>query len=107
MLLTMGVSVFAQGTSCPKPANLSAALQTDGWGTVSLSWDRPADASSYSVGYVNTASSGLSYGSLNYTAVIRLTSTELAPYHGKYLRAGSSSPTVSPTSRCKSGKEAA
>ena len=87
MLLTMGVSVFAQGTSCPKPANLSAALQTDGWGTVSLSWDRPADASSYSVGYVNTASSGLSYGSLNYTAVIRLTSTELAPYHGKYLRA--------------------
>lgn len=90
LLLVALAAVFglqAQVSTCAKPSSLTASVETDGWGTATLQWERPADPSSYAFGYANSATSGLSYNSHDYVAVIRLTADELATYQGKYLRA--------------------
>ena len=80
--------------NCNPPTGLKATLHTPEWRNVSLSWTPATDATQQVFGYGTTNSSSVNSGD-DFTAVIRLTPTELTTYGTRYLSAVQFKPGMS------------
>ena len=86
------VGLYAQ--NCIAPTALSATAHTPEWRNVTLTWTAASDATQQVFGYGTTNSSSVNSGD-DFTAVIRLTPTELATYSTRYLSAVQFKPGMS------------
>lgn len=95
ILFALLMSFFSlKAQNCNPPTGLKATLHTPEWRNVSLSWTPATDATQQVFGYGTTNSSSVNSGN-DFTAVIRLTSTELATYGSRYLSAVQFKPGMS------------
>lgn len=86
MVALLFVIIGLQAQYCVPPTGLQTSVHTPEWRNVHLNWTAAVDASQQTFGYGTTNSSSVSNGN-DYTAVIRLTPTELASYSTRYLSA--------------------
>lgn len=95
VLFALAMSILClHAQNCNPPTGLSANVHSPEWRNVSLSWTVVTDATQQVFGYGTTNSSSMSVGG-DFTAVIRLTPTELATYGNRYLSAVQFKPGMS------------